>query len=261
MEVAVRGVCVCLALVGAQDLYMSHFQISPGEIGEVLSIPLQQTARYLKEHYDDITDEETEVLGRGFTVSLKQVGKIYNPVILDPVKANFLATPDASYIKEYFNVWFHQMLKHPDTYVQAFLNHTYGYFYPNVHNYGNYIAFFYIGNSEHWQDGYLDIKFVMDSPYIRRTLEHTIYLTEKLPVASIFLSAGFYVYILLGEFVFLIHKNRRTVAVLVPGFCVVLFCMASPVNGCLRYMMPVMATTPVTLAWCYIVNEKRKERK
>ncbi|MCH5338324.1 MAG: hypothetical protein J1E03_06045 [Acetatifactor sp.] len=54
---------------------MSHFQISQGEIGEMLSIPLQQTARYLKEHYDEITEEEAEVLGRGFTVSLKQVGK------------------------------------------------------------------------------------------------------------------------------------------------------------------------------------------
>lgn len=255
------GTCVCLALVGAQNLYMSHFQISQGEVGEMLSIPLQQTARYLKEHYDEITEEEAEVLGRGFTVSLKQVGEIYDPIISDPVKANFLAAPDASYLKEYFSVWFHQMLKHPDTYLQAFINHTYGYFYPNVHNYGYYLAYFSFGNTEHWQESYIDIQFAMDSPYVRRILEHTLYLTEKLPVVSMFLSAGFYVYVLLGEFVFLFSRNRRSIAVLIPGFCVVLICMASPVNGYLRYIMPVMATTPVILAWCYIVSEKSRERE
>ncbi|MCH5338322.1 MAG: hypothetical protein J1E03_06035 [Acetatifactor sp.] len=254
------GACVCLALVGAENLYMSHFQISQGEVGEMLSIPLQQTARYLKEHYDEITEEEEEVLGRGFTVSLERVGNLYNPIISDPVKSNFIAAHDVSYLKEYLAVWFHQMLKHPDTYIQAFINHTYGYFYPNVHNYGDYIAIFYIGNSEHWQDGHLDIEFTMGSPYIRRVLAHTVYLAEKIPVVSMFLSAGFYVYVLLGEFVFLVSRNRRTIAILIPGLCVVLICMASPVNGYLRYIMPVMATTPVTLAWCYIVNDRRKEK-
>lgn len=253
------GACVCLALVGVQNLYMSHFQISPGEIGEALSIPLQQTARYLKEHYDEITEEEADVLKRGFAVPLEEVGQSYNPMISDPVKANFIAAPDVSYIKEYFSVWFHQMIKHPDTYVQAFINHIYGYFYPNVHTYV-YIAFFNFGNSDHWQDGYLDIEFAMDSPYVRQILEHTVYLAEKLPVVSLLLSTGFYVYVLLGELVFLTRRNRRAIAVLIPSLCVVLICMACPVNGSLHYLMPVMATTPVTLAWCCIVSEKKMER-
>ena len=255
------GACVCLALVGAQNLYMSHFQISQAEIGMTLSIPLQQTGRYLREHYDEITEEEADVLARGFTIPLEEVGQRYYPICSDSLIYSFIADPDMSYLKEYFTVWFQQMLKHPDTYVQAFLNHTYGYFYPNVHNYGDYIAVFYIGNSEHWQDGHLDIEFTMGSPYIRRVLAHTVYLAEKIPVVSMFLSTGFYVYVLLGEFVFLVSRNRRTIAVLIPGFCVVLICMASPATGYLRYMMPVMATTPVTLAWCYIVNDRRKERE
>lgn len=256
-KLLIAGTCICLGLIGAQSLYMSHYQIPKGEIGEMLSIPLQQTARYLKEHYDDITEEEAEILQRGFTVSLNQVS--YHPMTSDGVKEVFVPHPDMEYLKEYFSVWFRQLLQHPDTYVQAFLNHTYGYFYPNVHNFGQFIAVFYIGNSEHWQDGYLDIKFAVDSPYARRILEHTVYLMERLPVASIFLSPGFYVYLILIALVYLIYRKPRAIIPLIPGVCVVMICLASPVNGFLRYMMPVMVTMPVILAWCYMVNEERRE--
>lgn len=256
----IGGACVCLALVGAQSLYMSYNQIPKGEVGEMLSIPLQQTARYLKEHYDEITEEEAEVLGRGFTVPLDQVGNDYNPVISDPVKMNFIASPDAVYLKEYFSVWFCQMLKHPDTYVQAFINHIYGYFYPNTPTMNDSLAVFYIGDSEHWQDGSLDIRFMLSDNTVRKVLEHSNYLAQKLPVMGMFMSAGFYTYILLVLFVYMFSvRKRREIIFLVPLFCVVLICIASPVNAYLRYMMPVMASMPMSLAGCYILGNRKWE--
>lgn len=249
------GILLCVVLVGVQNLYMSLHQIPKGEIREMLSIPLQQTARYIQEHYDEITAEEEEVLQRGFTIPLEQLE--YNPMISDDIKRYFLSRPDAAYLKEYFTVWAGQLRKHPDTYIQSFINQTYGYFYPNVHNYDGYIAYFRIGNMEHWQDGYLDIKFAIDNESLRRILEHTVRLTEKMPVLSLWLSPGMHVYILLSECAFLLmKKKRRELVVLLPSLLVVLGCLLSPVNAYLRYMLPVMASLPASLSWCCIAGRE-----
>lgn len=73
------------------------------------------------------------------------------------------------------------------------------------------------------------------------------------------LSAGFYTYILLGMFIYLLaNKKRRETLFLVPLMCVVLICIASPVNAYMRYMMPVMAAMPMSLAGCYIMRNAKE---
>lgn len=253
------GVVCFLTVFIVEGVYMPYNNIAAGPAGEMLSIPLQQTARYLREHYEELSEEEARVLQEGFSVELESVGSLYNPVISDPVKANFEKHPSTEYLKEYIKVWFKQCLKHPDTYVQAFLNHVYGYFYPGLRNYGEYLAIFYIGNSEHWDDGYLDIEYAVSDNSIRRILENSLYLMEKVPVLSMFLSAGFHTYLLLGEAVYLWTKRkRREMLVLVPPLVVLLICMASPVNAYLRYAMPIMVTLPVNAAWCYVMGNSKE---
>jgi hypothetical protein len=249
----VAALAVCLALVVFTDyIYMPLNGIKKGEVGEMLSIPLQQTARYLKEHYDELTDEETEILSEGFEIPLSSVADVYSPLISDGVKANFVDNPDSEYLKKYFKVWYEQFLKHPDTYIQAFINQTYGYFYPNMRNHGDYLVYLYIGNSDKWHDGYLDMEFGIENDYGRSILAHFIRLTEKLPLFSMLLSPGMYTYILFGCLVYLLNrKNKRNIVILMPGICTLLICIASPVNGYLRYVMPLMAVTPLYIAWCY----------
>jgi len=252
------GVCTCiLAVVLVEGVYMPYHNIASGPTGEMLSVPLQQTARYLRVHYEEVTVEEAEILQEGFLIKLKDVGNAYNPVISDPVKGNFQLHPDGEYLKQYFTVWFKQFCKHPDTYIQAFLNQIYGYFYPNVHNYGDYMGVFYIGNSEKWHDGYLDIEYTMENNRMRQILEHSFWLLEKVPVFCMFFSAGFHTYLLLGTVVYLLaRKKQRELLVLIPCLVVLLICIASPVNAFLRYMMPIMVTLPINFAWCYAVTHR-----
>lgn len=246
------GTLVCLLLIGIERQYMVYHQIPAGEVGEMLSLPLQQTARYLRDHYDEVTEEEAEVLQRGFTASLNQIASSYNPDISDPVKGSFVAHPDAVYLKEYFSVWFHQMLKHPDTYIQAFLNQTYGYFYPNKHNWEEgYSAVFDIVGTEYLQTDYLDIHFGLKASSMRRILQNTVYVIVKTPVLGLLLSAGMYVYVFIGEMVYLlVKKKRREFIILTPGFAVLLICLLSPVNGYLRYLLPIIAAMPITIGGC-----------
>lgn len=262
-KVYLAGIAFCLLLVFSVDnIYMPYHNIAKGNMGDMLSIPLQQTARYLREHYDEVTAEEAMVLQEGFTIGLNEIADIYYPICSDPVKAYFQANPDPAYLKSYFKVWFSQFRKHPNTYIQAFLNHTYGYFYPNQHDYLydslHLTGVFLIGNSDKWHDDYLDIEFGISNNSGRKILQHFFYLTEKMPLFSMLFSTGLHTYILLGECVYLLAKKQlRGILFLVPGLFVLLLRLFSPVNGSVRYMLPIMVLLPVTAAWCYITTHKQ----
>lgn len=255
------GALACLLLIGAEYQYMSYYQIPGGEVGEMLSIPLQQIARYLKEHYDEVTEEEAEILGKGFMVGLDQVITRYNPIVSDPVKGVFVAHPDKEYLKEFFSVWFHLLLKHPDTYIQAFINQTYGYFYPNQHNWKQtkqVYAAYSIAGGDQLQNDYFHIKFFIKDESIRNILEQNVFLVEKAPILGLLLSPGMYVYVLIGESIYLLaKKKRRELLVFLPGFFVLLICLLSPVNGYLRYLLPIIAAMPITLGWCFTAGSDK----
>lgn len=253
------GTCILL-LVAQEAVYMPLHGIGKGPTGEMLSVPLQQTARYLREHPDEVTEEERAVLQAGFDVEPGELAEKYNPEISDPVKSHFADNPDADYLKKYAGVWLAQLKRHPDTYVQAFLNQIYGYFYVDFPNFGDYLTVTYIGNSDHWEDGYLDMQFAVKNGTLRELLRHVIYTVEQMPVLSLFYGCGVYTYLLLGLILYLFaQKKGRAVCVLVPGVCVLLICLVSPVNGYLRYMMPVMAALPVGGAWCWHIGHKEKK--
>lgn len=48
------------------------------------------------------------------------------------------------------------------------------------------------------------------------------------------------------------HKRYRDLIVCTAPFMNVLVCIASPVNGEIRYVLPLMAVTPILACWCYI---------
>nr|WP_297864401.1 DUF6020 family protein [uncultured Acetatifactor sp.] len=59
-----------------------------GSMGEMLSIPFQQTARYLQLYGDEISREEKEGI-QGILGDTEEVAAVYNPASSDPVKARF----------------------------------------------------------------------------------------------------------------------------------------------------------------------------
>lgn len=245
------GIAACCLAVTLEYGYMQYNAIPTVSTGEMLSVPLLQTARYLQDHPDDVTEEEFQILEGMFTVDIGTVTDNYNPIVSDSVKNMFLKHPSKEELAAYFKVWLHQLSRHPDTYVQAFLHHVYGYFYPNVHAFQDYIAHFYLLEGEKCDIGNLDIKFAITSNHMRKFLENALHLWETIPGAGMLLSPGLYVYILLGECVYLVAKKRKEFVLMVPGLCVVLFCILSPVNAYMRYILPLMAIMPLTLACCW----------
>lgn len=242
-----------ILLFAEEKIYMPVHGIDKGPMGEMLSIPLQQTARYLRDHYEEVTEEERKILQAGFDVDLSEIGVMYNGVISDPVKGHFVKNPDGEYLKAYIRVWASQLIRHPDTYIQAFLNHIYGYFYPQYPDYGDYLTVTYLGNSDHWKDEALEFEFFIKNGAGRDILRHITNIAERMPVISLLYNTGSYTYIVMAITAALMKRKRGNMLwAMLPIFMVILICLASPVNGYMRYMMPVMAACPLLVAWCHV---------
>lgn len=251
-KILLGGVAACCLAMVLEYGYMQYNAIPRGPAGEMLSLPLLQTARYLREHPDDVTEEELQILEGLFTLDIHTIVDNYDPLISDSVKNYFLQYPSKEDMAAYFKVWMHQLCRHPDTYVQAFLHHVYGYFYPNVHVFQNYKVHFGILDAESCDGNNLDIRFAITNNHMRQFLENALNLWEKIPGVGMLLSPGLYVYILLGECVYLAANKKKELVLMVPGLCIVVFCILSPVNAYIRYIMPVMALMPLTLACCWM---------
>ena len=62
-------------------------KVEKGAVGEMLSVPMQQIVRTVKDNYEDIDEETIEKLNKYFMV--ENVWEDYNPILSDPVKFNF----------------------------------------------------------------------------------------------------------------------------------------------------------------------------
>lgn len=106
---------------------------SAGSMGEALSLPFQQTARYLQVYGGQLTLEEREAV-EAVLGDVQELAKRYDPDSADPVKAQFRKNASTGELLAYLKQWAHGLIRHPGVYVEAFLAHTYGWFSPEVNN-------------------------------------------------------------------------------------------------------------------------------
>ncbi|MCM1540486.1 MAG: DUF6020 family protein [Blautia sp.] len=234
--------------IGYHGWFMPKYEIAEGRINEALSIPLQQTARYCLEHEEEITEEERVVLAKYFAVD--NIEDYYDPEISDAVKGRFLAESGEE-LREYFALWWEMFIKHPTTYVKATLNNVYGYFYPAYGEYSNSVGNYRVvpyapeGISVHFSQWNMRGSYILEE--IARGLKET-------PFIGYLYSMGTYSWIILLITGLCIIRGKKSImGVLLPIGISFLVCIASPVNGFLRYMLPIIYMLPVTVI--YILKE------
>ena len=103
---------------------------------EAMSIPFQQTARYVCEYEDEVTEYERQVLD---DVLNFEGMKSYQPNISDPIKILYRGGD----LTDYMKIWVQMFFKHPGCYVAAFVNKGYGYLAPVEQNIEAWIHFFF----------------------------------------------------------------------------------------------------------------------
>ena len=116
-KILVITAVIFILMAGIMPAVLRTANVQAGGIQEMFSIPFQQTARYVKDHPQDITQYEKEVLSE--VLDFPNLAKKYNPLNADPVKDYYQKAHTIKYW-EYLKVWFVQLLRHPFTYMEAF---------------------------------------------------------------------------------------------------------------------------------------------
>lgn len=222
--------------------------VEKGSEKEMLSVPFQQTARYSVTYENEITEREIAIIDK--VLNYETIKNKYNPINSDPVK-NSYKSPSKEDFVNYIKVWYEQLKKHPTCYVQATLNNCFGYLYPGyIQNSISNMQFYIKG--EPLATGDLNIYYIQND-VLRKSLSQYSLMWLKIPGMSLLLYPGTYSWMVVLGIIELIRyrKYKECVSASLIVFTIAI-CLISPVNGYLRYMLPVMATMPLFVG--FVIN-------
>ena len=220
-----------------------------GSSAEALSIPFQQTARYVNEFPDEVTEAERAAID---AVLVYDELDQYKPEISDPIKINYRENGEA--MPEYIRHWFSMLLKHPLCYFEAGFMLSYGYLAPVAPNLDAYISSVYTrGVTE------LGIYRVFDQ-FPTKLLDSIREMFIQFPLTNLLCTAGLYTWILMACFVQLLRKKKYSELLLfIPGIMNILICIASPLSCSTRYELPLIASIPLIVGVTLIKSKKQPQ--
>ena len=244
------------------NILVPFMGIRKGSVAEMLSIPFQQTARYVKKHPHDITVEEYNAVNE--VLPVKRLPEIYDSQISDPVKFS-MKKNHANKIKKYFKAWLFMGLRHPGTYLDATISSTYDYFYPDGFSKARKTGLkLYIKDKNDKNSpnrGTYDVTYIQSESIRKKVTRYMLGSWRKIPVMGLCYNTGIYTWISLVCLMLLAKKKKiYALFAFLPSAATLLFCIASPVNGYIRYMLPIIATMPLMISWTiYSLNKKANE--
>ncbi len=260
---ALAGILIgltCFLMLLSNVVYPA-FNVSPGSRREKLCLPFQQTAFYLNQFPDEVTEEEKEAISKVLDYNFMLECYTWNRA--DPAKNTFNEYCTDQELADYFVVWFKMFLKHPRTYFDATLHQTLGYYY--------------LPAGFLWRVPYHDSDWLMqhtnkkseaigaDFAYPEAlTAYRSLYekgyefIARFTPFVIFSFSATYLCFLVLVFFYFI---RRKKWASLVVSFLLVLqysVCFAGPFDGtCFRYIYP-MAVSLIPLFYLGLFCEKRE---
>lgn len=219
---------------------------------EVNNAIFQCTARYINEYETELTEEEKEIIDN--VLVYETIKTNYTPGFADPVKDTY-RSPDRERWKKYLNLSIKCLIAHPKVYMDSIITGAYGYFLPGYNYPTKEVYFLYIRQF----DGDPTFEFAFNDE-IRSVFESYINLWKNGAISSWVFSAGIYTWILLWSCWNLLRKKQILALVgVVPPLLVLGVCCISPITGLLRYALPYIAATPLTIA--YSIKQSNYNKK
>ncbi|MCM1144268.1 MAG: DUF6020 family protein [Blautia sp.] len=252
------GFIVCFSFLYSTILSLCH--VTPGSAREMLSVPFQQTARYIKYYENEVSEEEKEAINQILDYSV--LAEKYNPNVSDPVKDTFNEDASTKDLLQYFKVWFQMLLKHPGTYIQATMNNYYLYFYPSGKTFSN-------NSYQRSTVKMLDTNIRLEpiglkfshpeslAPY-RNYYEAVREGAVLFPPITILMIPATYTWLLILLFFYsLQNRCDSAIAFLTLPCMLVLISLLGPCNGyyC-RYLYPIILCMPFIISVTFGLNQK-----
>ncbi len=242
-----RLLCACAALLCflcarfISDTLNSTFNAKSGSISEALSIPFQQTARYVYEYGYDVTPGEMQAIDAVLAYDALTIN--YKPDLSDPVKFTYKGDDEA--LPAYFRAWWSMFLRHPDAYFEATISNTFAYYCPGTEYKALPIVF---SGDNTTSEAFFHIDYTpastVEAAYVR------LLAFKELPIIGVLFNQGCITWILLF-FMLWLHREKRSVYItgFIPALITLLTCIASPVNGYWRYYQPILMMLPLLFVW------------
>lgn len=214
--------------------YIFSFYFYKTSILEAITIPIQSVARYSRDYHDDISYEEIMSINR--VLNYEAAGVLYNPTLVDDVRNNTgnydLVNED---LKAFFTTWIKLFFRHPDAYIESFINTTYQLYYPFEKT--TYIFLYLMSNKDLHCIVFDEVDSLKPAQdFLRMIIENY----EKVPILKYIDDPGFYTWLFLLLIV-IVLKNKKEVLPMLPLIMTFLCCLAGPAidyHG--RYAFPII---------------------
>lgn len=240
--------CLAVTFVVIPYVVFPLLGAGPGNTKEMLAVPYEQTALYVKEHPEDVTPSEQKVLDETLTYST--LADRYRPETADYVK-NF--APAESSTIDYLAVYLKQGFRHPLTYARAFLSLEAGF----IGTEDEYLPLFESASNTELEK--LDDEQVLDA--IPDTLagqsgaalviEQVVTTISQWPFIGLLFSKGLYVFmvpVLAGVLVG--FHDKKYLLLFMPYLMFAALLFVSPVSTGVnagRYVFPLVCSLPLVL--------------
>lgn len=254
------ALCLLLPVLAAnliQSGLMRHYAIEKGSIREALSMPIQQTARYVLERGDEVTAEEEAAIRA--VLDYDNMAQDYYPMESDPVKDAFNPDATTADVVNYLKTWLRMGLKHPMVYVKATVNQNYPLVYPFAEC--NRLANDTLNRHHLFAAGIIGIHDGELAPRlncVRDEFNHDLFY---LPFTGLVCSIPVHVLVLM--FLCCYALSRRHWRFFLPALPLLLsigiILLAPGIAGNPRYAYPIVYSLPVVMAYYYSLVKKRKK--
>lgn len=248
--------CLLLPVLAAnliQTALMHHYDIEKGSIREALSMPIQQTARYVLERGNEVTAEEEAAIRA--VLDYDNLAQDYFPMESDPVKDAFNPEATTEDVLNYLKVWLRMGLKHPMVYLKATVNQNYPLVFPFKEC--NSLAGDTLNPHHLFAAETIGIRDVELAPRLNNIWDEWNLDLFYLPFTGLVCSIP--VCVLLLMFLCCYALSRRRWQFLIPALPLLLsvgiILLAPGIAGTPRYAYPIVYALPMVLAYyCSLIK-------
>ena len=246
--------CVILSAFILKHPVLKMFDIPQPDIVESLSIPLQQIARTVKDN-DDLTHDQIALISK--IADYRAIPERYTPVLSDPIKGLIRESNNIKYLADhkldYARLYIQLGIKHPKSYLLAWIDQTRGY----------------------WNGGYNCPRFCYAKTENDFGLNRTVFvkgvdklvfgyctLFEVISFLQPFLGVGLYTWLfLLIMYIGYCKKNKLTLFLTVPCIAIILsLLIATPVFAELRYAYALFCCLPFLSVVAFVKNDTNAKK-
>lgn len=265
---AIKFTLFFVSLICINSLLGLFLHINPGSPIEMFALPDQQIALEVKEHEDSFTDKEIQDLNKMLVKhDYRILGEKFNTENADYVKMEFNAGRYSR--KTIIRIWAHHLVLHPATFANAFLETTNGYFNPFITKFqGTFLdslQWFNKDTTNSWKktfglpDNKLQPSNMGVNSDLRASLEQIYHYCLNNKTISWILSPAMYMWIFLSELCICFEQRKyRLLLICIPLLLVCGMCALAPINGSMRYALPIIY---MSIALLPLIAYERQSKK